>query len=301
MSVAIWIAVAFSVVIASAPITTGGTRKIDDKALGRYVRKIGLPLPDALRGPVIARITHQERLTAWWGFGGLVAGVALSFLARALGQLDAMGENGDLSGFLVMLSTGVGMSIGAVIAAAGPGSTLNPTAPRLAHGTATGLADYLHRSEVIALVAGALLTLLAGGFALALSPQAPRSVLIAAVLADLVVVAVVLAVVTQVARRPQRAGSELELAWDDVMRASGLRQLLVSGLVLNVLATGVIVLVGGLDLAQVSMPVMIGLGVAGLAALVVAFVVPLPFWASRVHTYPVRRLWPAGVGQEPAC
>lgn len=301
MDFALWVAVAVVVIASCGPITNGGTRRVNDKALARHVTKVGLALPPELRQPVISRITHRERLTAWGGVGGLVVGVALAIV---LGRVGPPAPNGsDPAGFMIMMATAVGLSVGAVAAAAGPGAALNPGAPRMARGQETSLVDYLHRSELVALVIGMVLAPVTAVAALLLAPGMTGGqrilVVVAAGLAT-IAGAVVLLVLRHVARRPQRARSAIELAWDDVMRAGGLRQLLITGLVSGLAGTWVVVFTTAL-LHEAPVPATVVLLILGMLAAVAAFGVPLPFWAGRLHNYPLRRLWPTGVDGVASC
>lgn len=301
MSLAIWIAIAVAVLASFAPITQGGLRKINEKELGKYVRKVGLPLPTQLRTPLIGRIAARER----WSLTGGVVGLVLGMItALAAGWHDAEG------GVLIMLAMPFGASLGGVLSMALGRHQFNPDAPRMARAKATELGDYLTRGELlsarIAPVA-AILAPLAGTLLLRLLPSSESFEIswwlamawAAAGITILVWIGTELAA-RKVLQSAQHAESRLELAWDDVCRAESLRGLYNNPVALAVLSSLASLLMVGLVAIDPSaraeaMNLTAGVGIGMLViSMLTAGAVLLPrmiSWFGPYRQQVLRRLW----------
>lgn len=223
MNIAIWIALALVCFIFPATsLTSGGSRKPTREALEKNAQSIGLPITDEVYAPVAERIRRRQR-------GMRIGALALLVVASLVAILFL--ENDSWGGVLVFVAAGVGAGLGgaAAIAVHRPeGTSDTPVVARL---RSVRLDDYLTKGErigfrltplllVLGAAAGALLLL-------QLPPEARGSrIALGAIGAALVLLtwAVSAFALRRVLAAPARSGSELELAWDDVERADGLRQ-----------------------------------------------------------------------------
>lgn len=301
MDLAIWIAISAGVLAALAPITQGGLRKINDKELGKYVRKAGLPLPTHLREPLLQRIAGRER---WALYGGAI-GMALAVVTSLVfGWRDTTG------GMLVMLAVVFGGSLGGVIAILSGSHQLRREGPRMARAQATELSDYVIRGELLSArlaPIAALVPAIVGAVLLTMLPHGPAPELtwwtgMAWTAAGLTVLALIATelVARLVLARPQHAESRLELAWDDVCRAESLRGLVQTPIAMGVLAALSSLIMVGLVLInpdirsgamqQTFILGMVMLAVSGLAVL--ALLLPAMIsWLSGGRSFVLRQLW----------
>lgn len=289
MTIPVWVAISIAVLVALAPITQGRGDKVDSKQLEKFRAKVGLPLPPALAGPVLARIGHRER----WAMTGGVAGIAAGALAATLTHWT------DGGGVLVMLGVALGASIGGGFATVQSVHQPSGEAPRVARPVSTEVDDYVpHRHLLaarivtgLAVVANAIELVVVAGRP---DPAAGTIVtLIVCTLAAVAVAALTEVVAKLLVRRPQRASTDLELAWDDVLRADAGHQLVVSQVV-----------VGGLVAvaAPITAGLLIDLGNSAAARSVISVVVAgislallfagLALTATGWLRHPLQRLWP---------
>ncbi|MFT4164394.1 MAG: hypothetical protein QM650_04060 [Microlunatus sp.] len=297
MNLAIWTAVAIPVMLGFAPITQAGTTKIDTKQLDKLRGSVRLPLPDQLRERVIARIRSTERLALW----GAVIGLAI------LALLAVILEFGDGTGPLVLLGVGVGGGIGSAIGILTVALTVDPQAQRIARSTAVESADYVAPRTIalsrVLLVIACLATGL--GVLAMVGGQLPFREGLAFVLLPFVGTVLCHAafeiLIRLVTERAQRAASELELAWDDVLRAHGLRQTVTGSVVVSG-ACAVSVALGMISVGAAAPQWLIVssvlLGTIGLVIGVTAMIMIMSEPAYRV----LQQLWPRadfGFGPEP--
>lgn len=226
-NVAVWIAISVPILLGFAPITMGGTRT-NDKELGRLAARTGLPLPPQRVDRVVRRIRTQEAAALWGGVAGVVVVGLWLLLARS-----------GSSGPLVLLGGGAGASIGSVIGVLRAAATMPDDAPRIARSAAVEATDYVAPWLFVAIRVMVALAVASGvlGVVIALAGQAGAVTLVTrAVLPAGVALATWAAVellARMVADRARRADSELELAWDDVLRAIGLRQTVIGSIVVG--------------------------------------------------------------------
>lgn len=282
-TVALWIAIAIPILLGFAPITMGGTRT-NAKELGKLAHRIGLTLPAQRVGRIVRRIRSQENHALWGGTAGVVIAGLWVLLARS-------GSGGPL----VLLGGAAGASIGSVIGLLRAATTMPDEAPRIARSAAVDATDYVAPwvfGLVRAMIAAALVsgTL---GLVITLAGHQETVTLVSRVV--LPTVAATAAYVTTellsrvVTDRARRADSELELAWDDVLRAWGLRQVAISSVVVSAMP-GVLLMtldaitpVGGVLWWPAFLATGISIGLAAIALLCI--------WA-RPSDRVLRRLWP---------
>ncbi|SJM68198.1 hypothetical protein [Gulosibacter sp. 10] len=304
MNIAIWIAIAMvAFVMPATALTKGGAHRPDAESLRRYAQSAGLPVTDAVSGPVVERIRRRQR---GMRIGGLIAIVAGTVGAIIFGEQDSWG------GALIMVLAGVGTSLGGAWAIVAHRPSPDERRPLIARTRSAELADYLTFGERFGYwaVPGALVVAAAGGAILLLQlPEPARESqiplgLLATGLA-LLLWGVSLYSVRRVLGAPARSGSDLELAWDDAERADGLRQLMSLAVVTSGIAIflwGVLLLesltTDGFYRQHTELSTALGLIALaffmGLIALIAAG--PIGAWLSgRRRGHEQRRLWPNGV------
>lgn len=301
MSLFFWILFGFLIALSFGPITGGGSRRINEAQLAKFQQKVGLPLPQALRAPVLERIVSLER----WTVGGGLVGLSLG----AIGSLFLAGSE-RIAGLVILASVVfvAGLSgTGWVVRSLRGGAT---ESPRVARGVATDLADYVPSGERFSARLAPVLALLSGGLGVGLLFFIPRDdwlggwlVAVAVLIGIVVVVTITTALLSRrVLDLGQRAGSDLELAWDDVVRAQALR-----GLWMNVTALGVtsvatsFIMVGDTVIrpsaraGAENLTLIVGT-VAFVLALVFLLVLLLPVLRDRIGAkglqHVLRSLWP---------
>lgn len=298
MNLAIWTAVAIPVMLGFAPITRAGTTKIDTKQLDKLRGSVRLPLPDQLRERVIARIRSTERLALW----GAVIGLAtMALLAVILGSGDGAGP------LVVLLGVGVGGGIGSAVGILTAALTVDPQAQRIARSTAVESTDYVAPHTIALTRVLLVIACLASGLGVLatirgqLTPRDGLAFVVLPFLGTLLCYTAFEILTRLVTERAQRAASELELAWDDVLRAHGLRQTVTGSVVVSG-ACAVSVALGTISVA-IEMPQWIVvssvlLGAIGLVGGVSAMIMIMSEPAYRV----LQQLWPRtdfGFGPEP--
>lgn len=297
MNLAIWTAVAIPVMLGFAPITQAGMTKIDTKQLDKLRGSVRLPLPDQLRGRVIARIRSTERLALW----GAVIGLALMAL------LAVILRSGDSAGLLVLLGVGVGGGIGSAIGILTAALTMDPQTQRIARSTAVESTDYVAPRTIAVTRVLLVIACLATGLGVLatirgqLTPREGLTFILLPFLGTVLCYAAFEILTRLVTERAQRAASELELAWDDVLRAHGLRQTVTGSVVVSG-ACAVSVALGMIGVAaeapQWLMVSSVLLGAISLTTGVAAMIMIMSEPAYRV----LQQLWPRadfGFGPEP--
>ena len=287
MNVAVWVAVAIPIMLGFAPITQAGTTKIDTKQLDKLRGSVRLPLPDELRDRVIGRIRTTERQAV----AGAIAGLAVMAVVAVLFGPDEAG------GALILLGVGVGGGIGSAVGILSAARKADPSWQRIARSSAVESTDYVAPRTVIlarallgiACVAAVLgLVAVVGG---TLSARQGLTFVLLPFVGALVCYAALEILMRLVVERAQRATSELELAWDDVLRAHGLRQAVTSSIVVSAACAVCVAL--GLISAATDAPLSLivpasAVGLIGAVAGIVAMIVICTEPAYRV----LQQLWP---------
>lgn len=194
--------------------------------LDTYARRSGLPLPEELRQPVLQRMAERERWSRRGGATGMVLGAVLVLV---------MGWQQD-HGMLVLITMMLGAGLGGALAIIRGKHQISPEAPRYARAQATSLADYLSHYERLAMRLAPVTAALAAFAAVLIlhlgSFGRPENNAWAGWVAAMWLclgLTILSWMGTEVLLRyvlaqPQRARSELELAWDDHSRSQALRE-----------------------------------------------------------------------------
>lgn len=300
MSIVLWIAIAVSIVLAAAPITGGGS-KVNERHLAKLVRRQGLPLPPALRTPVLGRIHARERAALMWGLGGVGVGSLAALIVHLMTGSDTQAP------LLIMVAAAFGTSLGSYRGCLKAPTTLDPEAPRVARAHVTELADYTTSGErwavrlVPAAIGVALIASLVIWFLVPVKPAGGSLTPILAILGTSAVAGVCWLLSrarTAVVDRAQQANNDLELAWDDALRAMAVRDLQESAVASGVLATlGLIAMAGtwvsSPDVRAGAESLTLVLGIFALGTGVICSLVMLvPLLIGRMHRNPSLRLWP---------
>ncbi len=291
--------VAAIIVISAAPYGFARKESVRRKALDRFAKRIDLALPSS---PVEdervgARLAIRERSIAIGGGLGLLAAI------NACLFMPGFGEYGFavLGTFILAL---VGVAGGAAVSALTTTRDLPGDVPRIARLTTPTVRDYLPPLESVSATVSVALGVASTGAAIvagvAISGASVADFVLPLVVAALAVVSVVAvsAVSRRIVERGQRAGSTLELAWDDAIRSTALRDLIGVPLILGLAAILVpmVVLIEDIPLVQPyssadNVLVFVAMGVVGLV-LLVALTIALVSVSSRPERHYRRRLWP---------
>jgi hypothetical protein len=289
-----------AVVLALVVPTVRGLRPVRRRALERFARRVDLPLPDGSHDELAGRLTGRNLAAELGGCAGMAAaGVA----GLAFGLPASLPAPGDVAQPLWALIAAGAVLAGGALGAGTYGANLatrrhGTEGPRIARPTAPTLADYVDPLERYGarVISVAPVLMLAVGSALAwVTGEVP----VAAILSPVAIVAAALALVALVAgelagRRlldqPQVAGSTLELAWSDAIRARILRDVTTTPLALGTYASfGVLLAASGTieDRALSNAAAgLAGLAMYGLLAMAIANAI------SRPQRHFRRRLWP---------
>jgi hypothetical protein len=285
-----------------------GLQPVQRRALERFARRVDLPLPDGSRDELAGRLTGRTLGAEL----GACAGVAAAGIAAWVGDLPAtLPASHEVAQPLWTLIVAGAALVGGALGAGTYGARLagrrgETGGTRIARPTAPTLADYVPPLERYGawVMAFAPTLLLVVGSLLAWSPgELP----LAAVLSPVTVVAAAVALLTLAAgelagRRlldqPQAAGSTLELAWSDAIRARILRDVTTAPLAIGAYASfGVLLAASGTIEDAVLANIVTGLLGLVMWGLLVAAVVSV---ASRPQRHFRRRLWPRAAASEAA-
>ncbi|HHV21598.1 MAG TPA: hypothetical protein GXZ30_08730 [Propionibacterium sp.] len=303
MSTPIWIILAVAIVLAAAPVTGGGGKKIDEKQLAKLPAKHGLPLPAALRARVLARVSPRERTALTWGFAGIAVGLLVALIVRFGTGTE------DTSGPFILLGGTIGMSVGSYRGVLRAKLAPTPDAPRVARSRATSLDDYVTAPErwAVRLVPAAIaLTIAAIWVIWALAPVRPGLLtpLLATgfAAATVVVWALLMHARSSLLDHPQHAHDDLELAWDDALRTAAIRDLQDTGLSLGLLGTLSLLILAGSwvippHVRAGAEDLTFALGLVAFATGALCWLALLiPWGVGRARRNPSLRLWPQGFG-----
>ena len=218
-----WAIIGAGIVLASndGGFTSSGCVAAQEK----FLHKQGLPVTPRVRGVVRQRLESRGSAAQKLGGAGLVAGLGAASVAQMLGH-------GNLTVFLMLACLTVGLSAGTVIGSERLAADPDPQGPRVARTREVTVADYLTRAERAAVWVSAGCVAVSAGIAAVvgtLSPAPPEPL---AFMGLCVLAVVSLGAMTgcavaacRVVRRPQRAASDLHLAWDDAIRTGAVREL----------------------------------------------------------------------------
>jgi hypothetical protein len=267
------------------------SRRVRDRALGRFARRVRLPVPDALRERIAGQLAAYQ-LGADLGGAGALALVSVWGLT--------FGRAVAASSWWALVTIGslfVGCAVGAGVAALRQASRpRSDDGPRLARPTAPGLGDYvapieLQGGRVAASLPAAIVLGLAG---LALSGAAAPPLALPVGLAVLGLLALAFGEVgaRRVLDAPQAAGSDLELAWSDAIRAHTLRAVVTVPIAVGCYAA--IGMLATLEPRSVPSGSNVEVALTALAAVAFAAALAAAVWTltGAPHRHFRRRLWP---------
>lgn len=294
-----FIALAVVIVISAAPFGFARSATARHKALDRLARRVNLAVPTDAREEerIGARLATRERSIAIGGGIGILAAILASLLLPGFGAY-----NFSVMGVLILAL--VGVAGGAAVSALSTTRELPADVPRIARLTIPTVRDYLPRLESITATVAVTLAVVTTIAAITAGLTTTTALVADFALPIIVTVLAVLALVgvavlsRRIVERGQRAGSTLELAWDDAIRSTALRDLIGVPLVLGFagMLVPLVVLIEDVPLTQPYMSennvvAIVAMGAVGFVV-VVALGVAIASAASRPHQYYRRRLWP---------
>lgn len=305
MTVQAWIYVIIGAVliVAAAPYGFARTEVARRKAVDRLAKRIDLAVPTA---PVEAervglRLATRERFIAIGGGIGLVAAI---LAALFLPGFDL--NNFALLGIFLLSLAGIGVGAGA--SALRTTRELPNDVPRIARLTSPTMRDYIMGFEltgaIVTVIVGGLITLVTVPLAVAFGGLSTPDVVLPVVVAVLAVASLIAAILLArtIVEKGQRAGSVLELAWDDAIRSTALRDLITVPLALGFASTLVplVTIVSDIRLASpytgddemIAVAALIAIGAICFVGMILAIV----SIAVAPHRHYRRRLWPTPAG-----
>lgn len=223
----LWIFVGLMQAFGGAGLSWDGRlRPLGAKQLDELTRRHELPLTDEVRAAVESRVQVRAREVRTWGLVGTVVGAIVVWV------VSLVARDGDLSP-LLLLGTTLGICVGAFRAVRAFRVPLALDAPRVARVRATGIEDYstVASRRAVLVAAGTVPVALAAAVVVWwLTPAHPSPLAIVGLVACAVVGLVAVLLLRLTAARlvdlPQHAASDLELAWDDSLRAQAVRDFL---------------------------------------------------------------------------
>jgi hypothetical protein len=297
-----------SVLLASAVVYALGSSMIRRRpavrrrSLVRFAGKVDLPLPDPSLWPRAEAALARRNLAVDLGVAVGVATAAV--LAWVLGAPEGLsgdtGATGDgLWALIVAGAALAGAATGAAWAGARQARQDAPApGPRVARPKASRATDYVAPLELwgarVMALAPAVALAIGLVIATAIGTVAPAELLNVGTVLAAIVGLTALAVGEVTERRlldlPQTAGSSLELAWSDALRARVLRDVVTAPLAIGVYACFALVLAASAGVGDPTIANgligLIGLGMIALAVIAVVSV------ASRPQRHFRQRLWP---------
>ncbi|RUR01900.1 hypothetical protein [Labedella endophytica] len=294
----IYVLIGAALIVAAAPYGFARTETARRKAVDRLAKRIDLAVPTSPIEDerVGLRLAVRERFIAVGGGIGLIVAILAALFLPAFGRNDF-----TVLGIFLIALTGIG--VGAGLSALRTTRELPSDVPRIARLSSPTIHDYLipieYRGAIGAVVLGVVVTIatLPLGFTW---DQAILPIAVAAAAVVALVAALLLA--RSILDRGQRAGSVLELAWDDAIRAIALRDLMSVPLALG-FASALVPLVTLISDVRLVQPYdspgnMLALGAMGLVGLFafVGMILAIVALASNPQRHYRRRLWatPAG-------
>ena len=302
MNTTIWIIISVGVLFATAPVT-GGMRKVNEKELAKYANKQKLPTPNHLRPALIERITQRERAALTCG----IAGIVISFVIGAILQTAFGGWDADMpiAGPLTLMGVGFGGGLGGLVATYRT-KPLAPEQPRVARPIETTLGDYVSKGERIALwlapvsiaLSTATMWIIAARTPGVIAGYSNQFVMLTVVAGFLLLLwGAMLFACTHILNRPQHAGDDLELAWDDAERTVALRGLIDNAIAMAMVSSlvtlvGVANVIISPQVREGAQDLTAGLGgLAFIIGLVCWAILLIPYLTGRFNPTPWRKLW----------
>ena len=263
--------------------------------VNRLERTVGLAIPDELRPAIGRNIVRRQRIKL---ASTVVAAAAMSIVAFTVTFPDA-----NYRGIVVVGSVLAGSLVGVAIGSLQWPAQRHDDGLRVAKAGAVSLRDYVPRWELrgarilVALSAtiffGSVLATATGLATVSDLPMARTS----AYFTGIAVLSLIFFEVVgrRIVGRAQPNGSEMELVWDDALRAVDLRALASTPLTIGLLG----VFFGASDLAlslpdlQANPGLLTTLTVAGWVVVAGVFAMAFATLTSRPERFFLLRLWPA--------
>lgn len=188
------------------------------RALESFIKGTSLPLTDTALTMIPRRLFRTF-------VGGLIGTAPAMVFLIFVAVRDLPSANVILDLSLVLLLAAAGSSLGVAIACTTNIGPSRPELPRIARATRPRMADFLSPAWVVASIAVCAMAIV---IAIVVLPRNTATSTMHTLLVVLVIIDVLtLALSPLLARRllaaPQPANDSLELAWDDALRAYGLR------------------------------------------------------------------------------
>lgn len=273
-------------------------------AFDRFARRVDLPVTAALRPRAEAALRDRNLAVDLGSATGVLILAAAAWVAGGV-DVATIGDDASTSMWPIIV-------VGAAIAGAATGAAISGSrqarrrapgqGPRLARVSAPTYGDYVAPLELwggrLIAATPAMMVVVGLGVAAVTDALAPGELLTAPVALAAVVPLVALVAAEVTGRRllelPRAAGTDLELAWHDAIRAQLLRDIVTAPLAIGVYGSfGALVAASGSVQDRVIANGLVGL--IGLGAIaVVAVAVASTF--DRPQRYFRRRLWPDAVG-----
>jgi len=256
----------------------GSTRRRREIEVFAFIERIGLPVTDHVYTRVNRRLRSRAR---GWTASGLISLVLYAVMVAFMQDFWPIGvAGGSTTGVFV-----AALALGGAVSAFGQFAAPQPGAPRFARAHSPSLADYVHPgwvfgAAVLAVVSAALgILLFVGLWPTTLHGGLPLGAVLSLAILAIAGLATVSVLSTMLLAVPQPVASELELEWDDALRAYALRDVWIASIALSTAA-----FVAGFSwLVDYSSPfIVVGL-VVGVSPL---WLVSLP-----VSRRPIGRLW----------
>ena len=254
----------------------------------RFAKRVGLTLPDAFAPAMGSRLARRVRAGVLGALLGAAGGVALLTLQ------PTTDVNARI--WLILGAYFVGLGIGVAIAALTE-HTAVVDGPRVARSDAVALDDYVapfERNGARVVVVVSVLALI--GMLLLPAPGtgtvAPTPLKITLVALGILSLLLFELGSRRIIARSRAAGSPLELAWDDALRAGAARDLVIAPICLGLWSTLLIASDAGQTVPAVQ-DMRLGIG---LIVVALAIIVALIGSAQKPQRYFLRRLWPEMAG-----
>lgn len=299
----IYVVIGYALVLAAAPYGFARTETARRKAVDRLAKRIDLAVPTSpIEDERIGlRLAVRERYIAVGGGVGLIVAILATLFLPGFDQ-----NNFSLLGIFILSLTGIG--VGAGLSALRTTRELPNDVPRIARLSSPTMSDYLigleYRGAIVTVIAGALVTAIVIPLGFAFAELTWDRAILPIAVAVLAIGALVgtLAISRSILDRGQRAGSVLELAWDDAIRSTALRDLITVPLALGFAAAFVplVTVITGVRIVQPTtsadnLLTLVALGGIALFALV-GVIVAIVVLASSPQRHYRRRLWPTPAG-----
>jgi hypothetical protein len=261
----------------------------------------GLPISDDLMRTVSRRLIVRHRVAFTGGLVGLAVGWLLS--PGPAGAPVGSGAGGGLTsedGWFVLVLVAAGLSIGTALGATFDQFVRPDTAMRLARLRPTRISDYVatpHRLIAWLTVASAVAIMVIRDIRASVEgpPPASANILLCNYIVGIGLLGMLIFEIAgrRIVARAQPAGSSVELVWDDALRASSLRDLVLTP---SYLCAYAFLLVAAHGANTSSAP--LDFVLAGLyVLLVVGWLASIVASRSARHQY-LERLWPNGPGAD---